>query len=287
MTVAADMKGRTCMVTGATSGIGRETAIALAGMGATLVLVSRDAHRGDETLAEIAARTGSRDATVMLADLASQGAIRKLAADYLASGRSLHVLINNAGVVNMKRTLTADGIEETFAVNHLAYFLLTHLLLERLNESAPARIVNVASDAHKFGTLDLDDLQSEKSYRTMRVYGGSKLANILFTAELARRLDGSGVTVNCLHPGAVATRLAHNNGAFARVVTRLLAPFFRSPESGAATSIYLASSPAVEGVTGKYFVDCRERRPSAAARDRASAERLWQLSAELTGLAGP
>lgn len=280
-----DMNGRTCMITGATSGIGRETAMALARMGATLVLVCRDARRGEETAAEIAARTGNRKASVMLADLASQGAIRKLAADYLASGRPLHVLINNAGLVELKRTLTVDGLEETFAVNHLAYFLLANLLLERLRQSAPARIVNVASDAHRFGRLDLDDLQSAKSYRAMRVYGGSKLANILFTVELARRIEGTGVTANCLHPGAVATRLGHNNGTFARVVTRLLAPFFRSSESGAATSVYLASSPAVEGVSGKYFVDCRERRPSAAARDRATAERLWRLSAELTGLA--
>jgi NAD(P)-dependent dehydrogenase (short-subunit alcohol dehydrogenase family) len=283
--MTADMDGRTCMITGATSGIGRETAIALARMGATLVLVCRDARRGEETLGEIAARTGSRDASVMLADLSSQAAVRRVAAEFLATGRPLHVLINNAGIVSLKRRLTADGIEEVFAVNHLAYFLLTNLLLSRLKESAPARIVNVASDAHRYGAIDFEDLQGEKSYRTMRIYGRSKLANILFTTELARRLEGTGVTVNCLHPGAVATRLGHNNGAFARVLTRLLAPFFRSPESGAATSIHLASSPAVEGLTGKYFVDCREARPSAAARDRTTAERLWKVSVELTGLA--
>jgi NAD(P)-dependent dehydrogenase (short-subunit alcohol dehydrogenase family) len=278
------MRGRTCMITGASSGIGRATALELAGMGATLVLVCRDRQRGEATLAEITAQTGNRELTLLLADLGLQREIRRLAAEFLATDRPLHVLINNAGVVNLQRTLTADGLEATFAVNHLGYFLLTNLLLERLRRSAPARIVNVASDAHKFGALDFDDLGNERHYRAMRVYGQSKLANILFTAELARRCAGSGVTANSLHPGAVATGLGKNNGAWARAVIALLRPFFRSPAGGDATSIYLASSPAVEGVSGRYFANCREKRPARAAQDADAARRLWDVSARLTGL---
>jgi NAD(P)-dependent dehydrogenase (short-subunit alcohol dehydrogenase family) len=279
------MSGRTCMITGATSGIGRATAVALAQLGATLVLVCRDRARGAETAAEICAKTGNQAVELMLADLASQQSIRTCARDFLATGRPLHVLVNNAGVVNLKRALTADGIETVFAVNHLAYFLLTELLLDRLKSSAPARIVNVASDAHRWGTMTFDDLGGERGYKVMRIYGQSKLANILFTYELARRLEGTNVTVNCLHPGAVGTGLGKNNGAWARVLIGMLRPFFRTAEGGAATSIYLASSPEVEGVTGKYFVDCKPKRSSAASYDAATARRLWDVSAKMTGLA--
>jgi NAD(P)-dependent dehydrogenase (short-subunit alcohol dehydrogenase family) len=278
------MKGKTCLITGATSGIGRATATALAGLGASLVLVGRDRARAEETAAEIAQRSGNRDVTLLLGDLSSQAEVRRVAAEFLASQRPLHVLINNAGVINLQRTVTVDGIETTFAVNHLAPFLLTNLLLERLIASAPARIVNVSSDAHKFGLLDFDDLENTRRYRAMRVYGQSKLANILFTAELANRLDGSGVTANSLHPGAVATGLGKNNGAWARVLIAMLRPFFRTPADGAATSVYLAASPAVEGVTGKYFARQREHRSSAAARDAEAARRLWDISARMTGL---
>jgi retinol dehydrogenase 12 len=279
------LSGKTCLITGATSGIGRATATALAGMGASLLLVGRDRARGEETVAEIAQRTGNRDVALLLGDLSSQADVRRVAAKFLASDRPLHVLINNAGVVNLRRSVTVDGIETTFAVNHLAYFLLTTLLLPRLVASAPARIVNVASDAHKFGPLDFDDLENTRRYRAMRVYGQSKLANILFTDELARRLAGSRVTANSLHPGAVGTGLGKNNGAWARVIIAMLRPFFRTPADGAATSVYLASSPAVEGVTGKYFARQREHRTSAAARDAAAARRLWDISARMTGLA--
>jgi NAD(P)-dependent dehydrogenase (short-subunit alcohol dehydrogenase family) len=279
------MQGKTCLITGATSGIGRATATALAGMGASLVLVARDRARGEETAAEIARRTGNRDVTLLLGDLSAQADVRRVAAQFLASERPLHVLINNAGVVNVRRTVTVDGIETTFAVNHLASFLLTNLLLARLISSAPARIVNVSSDAHKFGALDFNDLASTRRYRAMRVYGQSKLANILFTNELARRLAGSGVTANSLHPGAVGTRLGKNNGAWARVLIALLRPFFRTPADGAATSVYLAASPAVEGVTGTYFTRQREHRTSAAARDTDAARRLWDISARMTGTA--
>jgi NAD(P)-dependent dehydrogenase (short-subunit alcohol dehydrogenase family) len=278
------MSGRTCMISGASSGIGRATALALARMDADLVLVCRDRGRGEETAKAIRSHTGNDHVEVMLADLASQQAIRQLARDYLATDRPLHVLVNNAGVVNLRRTQTVDGIETVFAVNHLAYFLLTNLLLDRLKASAPARIVNVASDAHRFGTLNFDDLGGERSYRTMRIYGQSKLANILFTYALARRLEGSGVSANCLHPGAVATGLGKNNGGWAKAVIGLLRPFFRTPESGAATSIYLASAPQLEGVSGKYFSNCKETRSSRASYDEAAARRLWEISAQMSSL---
>lgn len=278
------MQGKVCVLTGGTSGIGHETAVALAGLGARLALISRDPRRGEETIAEIARRTGSRAVTVHRADLASQRDVRRVAAELLAAYPAIHVLVNNAGVVNLRRSVTADGIEATFATNHLAYFLLTLLLLDRLRASAPARIVNVASDAHRWGRLDFEDLGNERHYRSMQVYGQSKLANILFTYELARRLAGSGVTVNCVHPGAVATRLGHNNGAFARVLTRALKPFFRTPAQGAETTIWLASSPEVEGVTGQYFARRAARRSAASTYDEATARRLWDVSRRLTGL---
>ena len=278
----ADLSGKTCLITGATSGIGNATALALAQMGAQLVLVCRDRGRGEQTRSEIQARTPKARVEVMLADLASQQEIRRLAGEFLTSGRPLHLLINNAGIVNTSRSVTIDGIETVFAVNHLAYFLLTHLLLDRLKQSAPARIVNVASEAHKLSGMNFDDLQAERRYRTMRVYGQSKLANILFTYELARLLQGTGVTVNCLHPGAVATGLGANNGVWAKPIIKLLGLFLRSPEQGAATSIYLASSGEVEGVSGQYFVDCQPRRSSPASYDEASAQRLWEISERMT-----
>lgn len=277
------MQKTSVLLTGATSGIGRATALELARRGASLVLVCRDERRGAETVREIREQTGN-EPELMLADLSSQASIRKLAADFLATGKPLHVLLNNAGVVNTTRSETVDGIESVFAVNHLAYFLLTHLLLERLRQSAPARIVNVASDAHRFGAIDFDNLQGEKAFRPMRIYGQSKMGNILFTYELARRLAGSGVTVNCLHPGAVATRLGKNNGSVANFFIRLLAPFFRTPENGAATSVYLATAAELEGVTGRYFSDCKETRTSKASYDEATARRLWEISERLTGL---
>jgi NAD(P)-dependent dehydrogenase (short-subunit alcohol dehydrogenase family) len=194
------------------------------------------------------------------------------------------VLVNNAAVFHLSRETTADGYEMTFAVNHLAYFLLTRLLLDRLVESRPARIVNVASNGHKFGRLDFDDLQSERSYSFTRVYGTSKLANVLFTYELARRLEGTGVTANCLHPGAVSTRLGINDGWLGRIVVPLLRPFFLSPEAGARTSIYLASSDEVENVSGRYFAKCRPEASSPDSYDEALARRLWEKSNELVRL---
>jgi retinol dehydrogenase-12 len=281
-----ELAGKTCVVTGATNGIGRVSARALAKLGAKLFLVARDPQRAEETCAEIARETPRADVRIILADLSSQAEVRRAAADFLATGEPLHVLLNNAGVTQLTRSETVDGIETTFAVNHLAYYLFTRLLLERIRASAPARIVNVASDAHRFGgPLDFDDLGSAKKFSWMAVYGRSKLANILFTRELARRLEGTGVTVNALHPGAVRTGLGMNNDApFMKLLVALARPFMRSPERGAETSIWACSAPELAKVTGRYFSDRREREPNAIAQDDAAASRLWDVSARLVNL---
>jgi NAD(P)-dependent dehydrogenase (short-subunit alcohol dehydrogenase family) len=279
------MRGRVCVVTGASSGIGRATALALGRMGATLALVCRDPARGEETVAEIRRQTGNDEAAVLLADLSAQQAVRRVAAELLARYRAIHVLVNNAGVINLRHSTTVDGVETVFAVNHLAYFLLTNLLLDRLKSSGPARIVNVASEAHRFArTIRFDDLGHERRYRAMRVYGHSKLANVLFTYELSRRLAGTSVTANCAHPGGVATRLGQNNGRVATALSKALRPFFRTPEQGAATSVHLASSPAVEGVSGRYFKNSRAARSSRVTYDVELARRLWEVSARMTGV---
>jgi NAD(P)-dependent dehydrogenase (short-subunit alcohol dehydrogenase family) len=252
-------------------------------------MVCRDGARGEAALREIVEETGNRNVELMLADLSSQQEVRRLARRFLAAKRPLHVLLNTAGVVMMKREWTVDGIEMTFAVNHLAPFLLTNLLIERMRDSAPARIVTVASDAHRLKGVRMrfEDLQGERDYRAMRAYGQSKLANILFTRELARRLEGTGVTANCLHPGMVATRLGANNGLVARTALVLLKPFSLRPEQGAYTSLYLCVSPEVEGVSGKYFARKKEHRPSRAGSDDEAALELWKLSEEMTALRTP
>jgi retinol dehydrogenase 14 len=278
------LQGRHCMITGASSGLGRVTALELARMGARLTLVCRNRARGESIISEIRERTGNEAAILMLADLASQQSIRELALEFLARGEPLHVLINNAGVFNLKREITADGIEMVFAVNHLSYFMLTLLLLDRLRQSAPGRIVNVASAAHRRGTINFDDLNSTRRYRPMEVYGQSKLANILFTYELARRLEGCHITANCAHPGAVATGLGANNGMLARVLMPVIGMFMIGPEKGAATQIYLASSQDVDGITGQYFIDCKPAQSSPESYDIEVARRLWKVSAEMTGL---
>jgi NAD(P)-dependent dehydrogenase (short-subunit alcohol dehydrogenase family) len=284
-TSSATLSGKTCLVTGATAGIGRVTARELARPGARVFLVARDPTRGEALAREIRGEGGS--AEMLVADLSSQAEVRGLAQRFLSRGGPLHVLVNNAGVFELSRKLRSDGIETVFAVNHLAYFLLTLLLLERLRASAPARVVNVASEAHRWGTMDFDDLEGAKSYRPMRIYGRSKLANVLFTYELARRLAGSGVTVNCLHPGTVATGLGSQNGTLARLLISLLRPFLRTPEGGASTTIYLAASPEVTDVSGGYFIDCRRARSSEESCDPQIARRLWERSAEMTALDHP
>ncbi len=279
------MNGKTCIVTGANAGIGKATALGLAKMGAKVVMVCRSRERGVVALAEITRESGNDSVSLLLADLSSQTAIRNLAADFTATYPSLHVLINNAGMIPKRRTVTEDGLETQFAVNHLAYFLLTNLLLDKLKASAPARIINVSSQVHGSASINFDDVQSERSYRPTSVYAWTKLANVLFTYELARRLEATDVTANCLHPGAVATNLlADYMPSVPRFMTKIIG---MSPEIGAQTSLYLATSRDVEGVSGKYFVNQKSALSSKASYDRTAARRLWEVSAKLTGLPIP
>src|SRR5947207_7123920 len=284
-TVNRSMQGKICMVTGANSGIGKATALALAQMGATVVMVCRDRARGEEARSEITTKSRNTAVDLLLADLSSQQSIRQLVEHFQHHYTHLHVLINNAGVAFPGRRETVDGLEMMFAVNYLAPFLLTNLLLDVLKASAPARIVNVSSAAHKSGYIQMDDLQAEKLYRPMRTYPQSKLAVVLFTYELARRLQGTGVTANCLHPGFVATHIGQRDvGPAVRLLVKLIANFGTSPEKGAKTSIYLASSPEVEGVTGKYFVKSIPRRSAAISYDESLQRHLWEQSARLVNL---
>lgn len=277
--------GKTVLITGGTGGIGRATAIALAGQGARVGITGRDRTRAEAAAAAIARETGAQAVDIFVADLSSQAEVRRLAAEVLAAYPRLDVLVNNVGGFWAHRHVTADGLERTFALNHLAPFLLTNLLLDRLAASAPARVVTVASGAQALGTIDFDDLMGERAYSGQRAYNQSKLANVMFTYELARRLAGAGVTANALHPGVVNTSFSAEDPArgFAPLV-RLMRPFMRSPERGADTSVYLASSPDVAGVSGRYFVDRKPKSSSKASYDTTGAARLWQVSAELVGL---
>ncbi len=281
-----DLSGKSILVTGATSGIGLEASVALARAGAQVTMVGRDAQRTAAALADVRQRSASGAVESMLCDFSSQASIRTLAADWLARHEKLDVLVNNAGTVSEKRTLTADGIETTFAVNHLGYFLLTNLLLDRIVASAPARIVIVASTGHFRGTVDFDDLGYARGYRIMKAYARSKLANVLMTRELARRLQGKGVTVNALHPGGVATNIWSVAPRWAQPVLALAKLFMLSPAEGAQTIVYLAASPEVEGKTGLYFEKNWPKAPSRLAQDDALAERLWTESARLVKLEG-
>ena len=281
-TLDTRMQGKICIVTGANSGIGKATALGLAQMGATVVMVCRDRARGEAAQSEIKAKSGNDAVDLLLADLSSQQSIRQLAENFKQRYTRLHVLINNAGAFYLTRHESVDGLEMTFAVNYLAPFLLTNLLLDVLKTSAPARIVNVASESHEAGYIKMDDLQAKKRYRPMRAYGQSKLALVLFTYELARRLHGTGVTANCLHPGFVATHIAQGGlGPIARTAAKPIFLFGISPEEGAKTSIYLASSPDVEGVTGKYFVKRAPKRSAPISYDESLQRQLWEESAKL------
>ena len=273
-----DVRDKRCVVTGATSGIGRQTAHELARRGARVVLVARNRAKAEETARQITSATGNTDVELLMCDFASQGAIRRAADEARSRFPAIHVLVNNAAVMNMKRAVTEDGLEAMFAINHIGYFLLTTLLLDRIIESAPARIVNVASDAHRFAPVDFDDVQSERRYGGMRTYGQSKGCNILFNLELSRRLAGTGVTANALHPGGVSTGLGANNGTLLRAVHRLIMLFMKSPEEGADTVVYLAASPEVEGVTGGYYFKRTPHESTPQTRDPALAERLWAMS---------
>ncbi len=281
------MDGKVCLVTGATNGIGKETALALAKMGATVIITARDAARGGATLDEIKRSSGNERVELLHADLASLKDIRRLASEVQEKQQHLHVLVNNAGAYNAERSVTQDGFETTFGVNHLAYYLLTDLLLDRLKASTPARIVNVSSAAHSRAKIDFDDLNGERKYSGMSAYGQSKLANVLFTYELARKLEGTGVTTNALHPGVVRTGFGRNStglfGAGFALFHVIGRPFLLTPERGAETSIYLASSPDVGGVTGKYFAKKKAVETSALSYDTDVAQRLWQVSEEMVG----
>jgi NAD(P)-dependent dehydrogenase (short-subunit alcohol dehydrogenase family) len=276
------------MVTGASAGIGQATALGLARMGATVAMVARDRERGQAAQAAVQTASGNRNVDLLVADLSSQAQVRRLAEEVKSRYANLHVLINNAGVAPSKRQVTTDGVEMVFAVNYLAPFLLTNLLIDQLLASAPARVVNVAGDFHRRATINWNDLMSERDYSGVRANNQAKLALILFTYELARRLDGTGVTANCLHPGPVATDAPLKDpdlSPFGRAMYRLVRVFFQSPEKGAETSVYLASSPEVERITGKYFIKKRAVASSPESYDEEAARRLWTTSAQLTGLA--
>ncbi len=278
------MHSKVCMVTGAASGIGAATAQALAQQGATVLLVDRDAQQGAATVDQIKQQTGNAAVDLLVADLSSQQAIRQLARDFTSGYARLDVLVNNAGAIFDERRESADGIEMTFALNYLGYFLLTNLLLDTLKASAPARIINVSSRSHARARINFDDLESRTDYRGLSAYAHSKLAIVLFTYELARRLEGTGVTANALNPGIVATSFGRNSRGALGFIMRLFRPLFLSPEQGAQTGVYLATSPEVEGVTGKYFVQCKAVPSSPASYDAAVAERLWQVSETYTKL---
>jgi retinol dehydrogenase 12 len=279
------MKGKTVVITGATSGIGEVAAEALARMGARIVLIARSPFRAEALAIRLAIANSDVGHSSHFADLSRLSEIKRVAAEIAAAEPRIDVLINNAGAMFSKRETTADDLEMTFTTNHLAYFVLTNLLLDRLKATPGARVVSTASDAHKSGKLDLDDLQSARSYSGFRVYGTSKLCNILFTRELARRTQGTGVTANCLHPGLVATRFGDNNDGmmgYGISVAKKIAAI--TPEEGAKTIVYLASSPEVAGQSGGYYYKCAPAVPSAAARNDADAKRLWELSAKIAGV---
>lgn len=278
------MAGKVCLITGGTSGIGEATACELARLGSTVVITARNEEKSERAIDRIRAESGSQVVGALVADLASQKQVRSLASEFQRMHNRLDVLINNAGAIYLRRSLSPDGIEMTFAVNHLAPFLLTNLLLDMMIESAPARIINVASNSHENQEIDFDDLASQNGYWFMNAYGKSKLANILFTYELHRRLTGCGVTVNAVHPGLVGTNMAANNGWLVRLFLPLFKLWALIPEQGAETPVFLAASPEVEGVSGKYFYQKRVVTSSPNSHDEVKARQLWEVSAEMTGI---
>ncbi len=279
------MSGKVVVVTGANQGIGKEAARAIAKEGAEVILVCRSEEKGREALADIQRDSGNDNVHLMLADMSSQKSIRDFAAAFKKKYTKLDVLLNNAGVVLMERKTTVDGLEATFATNHLGYFLTTLLLIDELKAADGARVINVSSEMHpRSKGISFDDLQHEKRYSGMDVYAETKLANVLFTYELARRLEGTRITVNALHPGVIASGFGRNNGGFFGAAIRLGAPFLTTPEKGAVTSVYLATSPDVANVTGKYFIKRKPARSSKRSYDEAAQLRLWNESLALTGL---
>lgn len=282
------MAGQTVLVTGGTGGIGKATAIGLAALGARVGITGRDIERTEAAAADIRTAAGHPAVDAFAADLSSQAEVRRLAAEVLNAYPRLDVLVNNVGGFWATRHVTVDGLEHTFALNHLAPFLLTSLLLDRLKASAPARIVTVSSGAHATGKIDFEDPQAVRKYSGQKAYSQSKLANVMFSYELARQVAGAGVTATVLHPGLVLTSFgAEDPGPLFKVILLVARPFMKTPKDGAATSVYLASSPKVEGVTGQYFASSKPKASSKASYDTAAAARLWQVSADLVGPAVP
>jgi retinol dehydrogenase-12 len=283
--VTDSMKNKTVVITGATSGLGKIAAEALAGMGASLILVGRNETRGGQTVAEIKSKTGNSNLTFLTANLSSMAEVKHLASEINTRVEKIDVLLNNAGAIFMNRQTTIDGYEMTLALNHLSPFLLTNLLMNKLIGAPAARIVTVSSMAHRFANLDFNDLMSQKGYSAWRVYGTSKLANILFTYQLANNLKDTPVTANTLEPGFVKTNFGRSNGGIYKIMVSISMILAISPEQGAKTSIYLASSPEVEGVNGKFFSNCKPVRSSASSYNEETGRRLWDSSLKLTGLA--
>ena len=279
-----NLENKVCLITGATNGIGQESAKALNKMGAEIVFVARNEEKGNFLKQQLKNDSG-RDATMIIANLSSQAEVKRAANEFLALEKPLDILLNNAGIMNRERNETVDGLEEVFSVNHLAYFTLSLMLLDKLKQTENSRVINVASGAHQFvKDMNFDDLQSEKTFKPLQVYGQSKLANILFTKSLSEKLLNSGVTVNCLHPGFVSTGIGSNNKGIWNLLMFLAKPFAKRTNKGAETSIYLCSSPAVKNISGEYFVDCTVEKVSEAANDPKQAEKLWDISVELAGL---
>ena len=279
-----NLENKVCLITGATNGIGEEAAKELNKMGAEIVFVARNEEKGEQLKGELKEATG-KESTMILANLSSQAEVKSAAEKFLSMEKPLDILLNNAGIMNRERNITEDGLEEVFSVNHLAYFTFTLMLIDKLKSTEGSRVVNVASGAHQFvKEMNFGDLQSEKVFKPMQVYGQSKLANILFTKSLANKLADHGVTVNCLHPGFVSTGIGSNNKGIWNILMSLARPFARKTDKGAETSVYLCSSPEVKDISGEYFVDCKIEKVSDAAKSSDQADKLWEISSELTGL---
>jgi NAD(P)-dependent dehydrogenase (short-subunit alcohol dehydrogenase family) len=278
------LANKVCLITGATSGIGEESAKELNKMGAEIIFIARNEEKGNRLKQELQNDSG-REATMIIADLSSQAEVKKAANEFLALNKPLDILLNNAGIMNRERNETVDGFEEVFSVNHLAYYTFSLLLAEKLKETKESRVINVASGAHQFvKDMNFEDLQSEETFKPMQVYGQSKLANILFTKSLAKKLSDFDVTVNCLHPGFVSTGIGSNNKGVWNFLMFLAKPFARKTDKGAETSIFLCSSSEVKDVSGEYFVDCKIEKVSKAANSTEQANQLWEISSKLTGL---